>query len=381
MSRRSRLVLVGLVLLSATLLACQGILGISDFAGIEPPADATTADAESDGSPPNDTGTPPILSCPIIPLSDAGPVPDEEQDGSWPVFAIRKVSFTKVVGFDLDCRNTQNDADLPCKGSPNDDPGGIDVSYNNWAKHIPGTDTVGSIVTDRIQTGVEAMLIQVSAVPSTPTLPRNASGIQIGIARSTGLSKRGCDMPYYVDGGEAGIPVWDGCDWWKRAPFSLNLSSKAWIQDGTLVGQFDDPTPLVLTLDGISITVHEAVLIAKLGTESTDDGGANPVPSLVSGTIVGRVRASDAIQAAARYELKSGAGPICKTALFPTLDTICGFRDLPSAGRGSANATCDSLSFALSFDAVSARIYGDTPADDAGDPCADVPIDASCGAN
>ena len=343
----------------AALAACQVLLGIDDPDTVPRPPDAAPAATVCGARPP-----------PSKPDDPSG----EEAGGLF--FAIRTIAVLTSrgpVGYNIDHHCTSGDADLPCVGSPDDLDGGIDNAFEALMTSLPGTGSTDPLSEDlnaKIGTGRDSMFLGLYHYNQQS----NDSVVELGMISAPVLVANDCDAAVPDDAGPI-RPKWDGCDIWSLGDALVvdqllpNAKERSYVSDGTLVAHFDD---LALNIGVLSLHILDAILTSRV--VKLPSGGW----SLADGIIAGRLRADQFIQEVAELYVH-GAGPstpVCKVQGFPEQlrQLVCKARDL-RVGDDNTAATCDGLSFGLSFEAESVA-FG-VPGDAAPGPVCQ-PIDTHC---
>ncbi|HEY8077815.1 MAG TPA: hypothetical protein VIF62_27000 [Labilithrix sp.] len=378
---RARIALAATASLGAALAACQILAGIHDEDGADRPVDAALASDVV--SPTADAGVDARIACRILDASPAPAAPAGDPTAPTTVFALRSISFAPIGGIDLDCRDTRDGGDAPCRGSPDDGEGGADQAYNvALADQVGGGgtgDPTGDHFTSQFQLGGETVLISVADL--TLPFPTDATGLHVGIIGSYRLKSVDCAGPLsVVDAGtEGGTPKWDGCDeWWQVHDLKTYVTTNAFLSGGTLYATFEDPVRI--DLNEMTVTIQHLFLTATFVTNPGAGADGGTLYALQRGVLAGRMTPEDATLATLNYHT-SLKPPLCQQlqALPVQLrDAVCTRRDLPLSGSGAPDETCETVSIALPFEAVSALSHGAEMGylfdNDAGCPA----FDASC---
>jgi hypothetical protein len=389
---RQRWLVVALVMMLASLAACQWLVGIDDGELVVPIRDAGT-DSPRDLCP--------HVAPPVVPEQS-----DSDEEGSF-VFAFSSVDPTgrrdggEVVGFDLD-RVCSCDGRDPLGANPTclardpavsrdagvcDPDGGIDNGFADVVSEfellLSRADMVKTFNRE-IHCGRQSVLVFLSKYNGQANDP----GVVVGLVESYGIreSHDGGEQPSECtsDGGDGGgtfPPKYDGTDRWsvpkgKVTPTVAGPVTGApatgWVRNFELVIDIRDPrveTRLPVVLGTTVSSISGVVLSAKLvpvdaeGKDIPVDG-AGKIQStdgkaarfrLTNGILSGRVAVDDVLTGLSTLNI--GDEPLCHQpvvmeVMTPTLCNAADTMTIPS--RDSKGNRCDAITIALQFDAVPA---------------------------
>lgn len=352
MVRRTRLLALACLAALSAAAACQLVAGISDETGSTNfPADGATDATSETGADAGDAG-------PLCALSHPPPRKETPDVGGLPLFfALQHVltlTDAGIVGYDIDGRCSHANADIPCKGAPDDYDGGIDNAFLGNAlgffKNFTQTaDPIVATTNDNITAGTQSVYLGLYGY----NRQADDGNVALAVAMSPGLRSTGC-ADASVEAGPGG-PAFDGCDVWsigdapEVSPGKLADVVMGYVTNHRLVVPFG-AKPLLLRFAGTELRLVDATVVATL-VERSDDAGAGAY-ELVDGIVTGRATAADLIVSTAHaiFRLAGQTSVICTDPAKVKLmrDNICLNRDLRAAGD-DPSAACDSLSVGFGF--------------------------------
>jgi len=305
---------------------------------------------------------------------------DTDRSGS------KNPSAWKDYGYNLDgkitnCKGSEcNDVSGMCKPNAGGSPSAIYPDGNDGVDNAFGkillpiivglAQDAGQQVNEAINDGNFTILMDIEGLGSGPDYvdlhTRLYAGVQI-----------------VDDAGNDIAPNWDGMDMWPVAPELLDdpndISSSqvqfptAYVSDHTWVSGTPGTLDLSLGVAGFTLTLQITNALISMEIDGSRGSASN-------GIIAGVIPVEPLIE-----ELRKVAGSfdtgLCSGTTFDSLaDQIRAASDIMSDGTQDANATCDSISIGLGFNA-GAVLIGDVadPTPEEEDPCDEEPAGGSGG--
>jgi hypothetical protein len=284
-------------------------------------------------------------------------------------------------GLDLDdsctCEPDLHDGAAPCDTpSTNrtscDFDGGVDDALGatalRYAPFFEGKFDLAGSVNDRIATGFRTFLIFLSGYNGQA----NDADVGVAVVTSGGLydpARCGDEPEQPVPEASRATyqhaPVWDGCDRWSavppkttgKYPARKTKVTRGYVSNFTVVARLDTVSAEFF---GLAAQLTNAVAV---GTITPQDGGKYRV----EGFITGRLAFSDATDLVGHTETvlsDGGKQGTCASPLWPdvALD-LCAARDTTLLStqefQQPKNATCDAVTAAIGFVALSAQVSDD----------------------
>lgn len=339
-------------------------------------------------------------SVPDVSVPDTGVDVDTCAHATWPdppdandpgtsnnyTLAVRHVYFTTSAdggtasfGYDLDHRCTTDLASASCQSANAtvDTPMSVDNESIQLMNTLVGlqpsltSSLSDQSINDAIAVGGFTLMVRLFGLRGVANQP-STTGLTASIQASPGV--------------ESAPPQWDGNDRWLVSADDVlggldggtnfpKVVIPAFVKDGELVAPYTGTITLRVllpsgnTISGpLAVTLNRPVFSAKLVKR------ADQQYDLTDGIVAGRWAASDMLRAIASLDLNGSA--LCTyiggTVYQLVAQTICGQRDITSTGIDDDTASCDSISVAIAFDAVSSQIANVPSAfPTSSTPCAD----------
>ena len=394
---KSKLAFATLLLGSATLVACQILLGIDDT---DVPAAASssgavgTSSSSSSGAPTKCPADPSATARPSAP-ADSGLGLDVGPNDLLPVFAVHTIDLYRddpAFGYDVDGYNTTAAAPPRCKTPSGeratDGEGGRDnaagrILFDRTGSFGVATEQLTKSIQEDIDEGKGTTLLRLEGYNGEA----NDDRVLIRVASSPGLHRPDPDAgPTY--------PAWDGTDVWMITVNPKNggdvwfaqSTVEGYVVNGSLVAQQVKPSaPFTFPLFGRSVAFKRGVLSTKI------EGASPGSLRFTSGLIAGEADPLDVYKLLRDIPLlntrvcrlsTTGFGSVCAS--------LVDNADIPAEGYCNgelpADTACENISLTFGFTAVQAAVVAAPEADagaaDAGGttapPCAPFDIAAEC---
>jgi hypothetical protein len=373
---RSRVALGVAIMLVGALAACSSIWGFDSLSPL--PADASTdgrvdaqgadvldaraadADAspESDAKPRTDASD---ASCiPALPPAKATSDDDSSADMKL-IFALHTLDLGldggDLVGFDLDTVCTcpgPSSCNLPASavdGQACDRPGGRDIASARLFGELGVFDSnLGQPKLNQdLADGTFTFLVRL--------------GNYNGAANDSSVT-----LEFFNSSGSENPPAWDGSDSWfiyndnvasgtdESTYVATFIDFDAYVSDYTLVGHFPSSLTIRLSPDtGENDNYLELPLSGSVMTAALDP--TNPASPISSGSFSARMSSHELLSSF--QVLENGGSFLCgDSGLYGLLASeVCPAQDIMnSPGADNTDASCNAVSFAIGFTAVSAHL-------------------------